>query len=177
MKSRSVSTAVFVLAATVLPPALHAARPASEIQPPDRRRVVVEKAQRLAQPAAAEPLPADLVTPFNPPNFGRSDGGARNEARPAEVADPAAAGETAQTDQELLAVVAAKIPTTGTIVAPNGKPFLISGRNRIEVGSFFTVVYSGQEYELELVAISRTSFTVRYKGEEFTRPINLRKSP
>ena len=54
---------------------------------------------------------------------------------------------------------------------------LISGTNRIEVGSHFTVVYNGQEYELELVAIDRTTFTVRYKGEEFTRPIKQGKTP
>lgn len=158
-----------------------AAKPAADIQPYDHRRQVVEKAQKLANPPPAAPLPAELAAPFSPAGFERGVPTEPGEARPAgggasAVGSGPAAPALPQTDHELLAAVAAKIPTTGTI-SLGGKPLLISGKNRIEVGSHFTVVYNGQEYELELTAIDRTTFTVRYKGEEFTRPIKQAKSP
>jgi hypothetical protein len=45
------------------------------------------------------------------------------------------------------------------------------GSKRFEVGTRFTVTYNNQDYELELVAIDRTTFTLRYRGEQLTRPI------
>jgi hypothetical protein len=159
------------LAAGVLPSAALAAKPASDIQGLDMRRAVVEKAERLARDPAPQPLPADVTSPFSPAGFeGAPSEGA---AAPGDSRRQAAAP---QTDQALLATVAGRIPTTGTIIL-GARPLLISGTNRIEVGSHFTVVYSGQEYELELVAIDRTTFTVRYKGEEFTRPTKPGKTP
>lgn len=158
------------IAAGALPSAALAAKPASDIQGQDMRRAVVEKAERLARDPESQPLPADIASPFSPAGFEGvpSEGAAPGDSR-RQAAGP-------QTDEALLATVAARIPTTGTIIL-GGKPLLISGTNRIEVGSHFTVVYSGQEYELELVAIERTTFTVRYKGEEFTRPIKQGKTP
>ena len=154
-----------------------AAKPVSDIVPPEQRRLSVQKAERLSHPTTPAALPTELVTPFNPPNFDRPEDGASTEARPAAEGKPGVAAPAApQTDRDVLAAVAAKIPTTGSIIL-GGKPLLVSGTNRIEAGSRFTVVYNGQEYELELVAIDRTTFTVRYKGEEFTRTIKLGKTP
>ena len=176
MKSRFRPLAIALIAGAIVAPAVRAAKPASDIVTTEQRRTVLQKAERLAHPPAAAALPAELVSPFNPPAFEQpdsSEAAARNEAHASET--KAAAGAAA-TDRDVLAAVAAKIPTTGTIIV-GGKPLLISGTNRIEAGSRFTVVYNGQEYELELVAIDRTTFTVRYKGEEFTRPIKLGKTP
>lgn len=182
MKPLKFLSAGLVLAAVV--PALPAARPVADVLAPEQRRAVLDKAARYARPAEAAPVAPDLVTPFDPAGFEKPDASearqARNENRGAA---PGAAAEAKPdqppvpaTDQELLATVAGRIPTTGTIIL-GGRPLLISGTNRIEVGSRFTVVYNGQEYELELVAIDRTTFTVRYKTEEFTRPIKLGRTP
>lgn len=154
-----------------------ASKQASDIVQPARRHDVVTLAERNSRPNSAEQLPAELVSPFSPPGFETPEA-----AAPSDRSEVKAAGESKNsapmpaTDRDVLAAVAGKIPTTGTIIL-GGKPLLISGKNRIEVGSHFTVVYNGQEYELELVAIDRTTFTVRYKGEEFTRPIKQAKSP
>ncbi len=152
----------------------------SDIASPERRRAVVETAEHLAQTPAPAPLPKDLPQPFNPPNFSQPDPSEAKENQPAATATATSGATTAPaapaTDRDVLEAVADKIPTTGTIIL-GGTPLLVSGTNRIEVGSHFTVVYNGQEYELELTAIDRTTFTVRYKGEEFTRPIKLGKSP
>ncbi len=170
------------LLVTAIVPALPAARPVADVLSPEQRRTVLEKAARYSRPPQAAPVPADLVTPFDPPGFEKPDASearlARSENRgPAAAPDAKSEAPAAPlTDQELLATVAARIPTTGTIIL-GGRPLLISGTNRIEVGSRFTVVYNGQEHELELVAIDRTTFTVRYKTEEFTRPIKLGRTP
>jgi hypothetical protein len=50
-------------------------------------------------------------------------------------------------------------------------PQLVMGSKRFEVGTRFVVTYNGEDYELELVAIARTTFTLRYRGVETTRPI------
>ena len=153
----------------------------SDLVPPERRHAAVEVAERLARPPAPAPVPTDIADPFNPPNFNQPDPSEAAQNRP-NAPTNAAGGQSANapaapaSDRDVLEAVADKIPTTGTIIL-GGKPLLISGTNRIEVGSHFTVIYNGQEYDLELTAIDRTTFTVRYKGEEFTRPITVRKSP
>jgi hypothetical protein len=172
MNSRRTFMLGLIAAVTALLPAVRAAKPLTDIASPDQRRATVEKAERLTHPTAPSALPTPLASPFGTLAFEKPDGSETRE-------NPAAAASTAtaaapETDREALAAVAAKIPTTGTIIR-GGKPLLISGTNRIEVGSRFTVVYNGQEYELELVAIDRTTFTVRYKGEEYTRPTTLTK--
>jgi hypothetical protein len=147
-----------------------AAKPTADIPPPDTRKAAVDTAERLARTPASAPLPKAMPGPFNPVGFDKPDHPEGNTASTNAGNAGAAQAATPATDREALAAVAAKIPTTGTINL-GGKPLLISGMNKIEIGSHFTVVYNGQEYELELVAITSTTFTVRYKGEEYTRPI------
>lgn len=172
----------YALAALALAPCRADDKVVSDLAPPDRRRAFVDSAERLARAPTPAAIPADVTDPFNPPNFSQPDPSEVSQNR-APSAAPASGGSAVPgtpaapaTDRDVLEAVADKIPTTGTIIL-GGKPLLISGTNRIEVGSRFTVVYNGQEYELELTAIDRTTFTVRYKGEEFTRPIKLGKSP
>jgi hypothetical protein len=171
MNDRKTAILLLALGGLALASVMRAADPASDIAPPDVRRAIVTTAEKLAHPTPLPAIPPELAPPFSPPNFDKPDSSEHPEKAGDKQAAPAA-----PTDREVLAAVAAKIPTTGTIIL-GGHPLLISGTNRIEIGSRFTVVYNGQEYELELVAIDRTTFTVRYKGEEFTRPIKLGKSP
>jgi hypothetical protein len=167
---------LFAFAALGAVPVAFAARPVADIPPPDARKTAVETAQRLVRPPE-EPKPiADLTSPFNPPGFAKAGPTTAAPTKAGDKPGAPAAPTAPATDQEILATLASKIPTTGTIIVGD-KPLLVSGTNRIEVGSHFTVVFNGQEYELELVAIDRTTFTVRYKGEEFTRPIKLGRTP
>lgn len=171
---------IIVFLASAAAASAAAPKPASDIATPEHRRAIVQTADRLAHPGALPALPADLTNPFSPANFDKPDPSEAHDKAPAPgrvaAAETAAAPAQPVTDRELLAAVAAKIPTTGTIIL-NGTPLLVSGTNRLQVGSSFTVVYNGQEYELQLVAIDRTTFTLRYKGEEFTRPIKLGRTP
>jgi hypothetical protein len=74
------------------------------------------------------------------------------------------------TDRQTLETLAAQITPSGVIML-RGAPRLIFANKPFEVGTRFTATYNNQDYELELVAIDRTTFTLRYKGEDVTRPI------
>ena len=56
-----------------------------------------------------------------------------------------------------------------------GELIVIIANKPFEIGTRFTVTYGGQDYELELTAIDRTTFTLRYRNEETTRPITPTK--
>jgi hypothetical protein len=50
------------------------------------------------------------------------------------------------------------------------------GKSSVKVGTHFSVTLNGQEYDLELASIDRTTFTLRLNREEITRPIKPGKS-
>ena len=165
------------------------AAPPSDLVSPEKRRATVELAQRLTQPPVPVPLPAKLAQPFSPPNFDQPDpeelraaaaaaakaggtataggGGAANPDQPARQAG----------DREVLESLAAKLQPSGTLML-RGAPQLIIGKNRFEIGAHFIVTdnATGRDYELELVSIASTTFTLRYHSEEITRPIKPGKS-
>ena len=176
------------LALALVAPLFAANKPLSDLVSPEKRRVTVELAQRLTRSPEPVPVPADLAHPFNPAGFDQPDpeevraaAAAFNKGLgPAPVGGNPAAGAAQPPhqpgDREILENLAVKLPTTGSMVF-DGKPLLLAGRNRLKVGDKFTVASNGQDYELELIAIDRTTFTLRYHGEEITRPIKLGKSP
>lgn len=171
MKSRLF---VIIIAALVggLPMASGAAsKGASDITPPTKRQATIVAAERLTRPPTPAPLPDDLRHPFNPPEFNPAP-----VKKPADPTKPDAAPRETQgpTDRELLETLASRIPNAATMIVGT-KPYLIVGAKRLEVGSEFVVGYNGQDYELTLTAIDRTTFTLRYRGEETTRPLRIVK--
>lgn len=143
--------------------------PKSDLQPPQRREITVATAERLAARPAIPPLPADFASPFSPAGFEQPDPNAVKA--PAPGGGPGTAPAPVQTgDREVLETLAARLTPSGTLIL-GGKPLLIIERNRFEVGTRFIVTYNGEDFELELVAIDRTTFTLRFRGEELTRPI------
>lgn len=149
----------------------------SDLNRPEARVPVVELAVRLSEPALPEPLPADLVHPFNPAAFGQPD---PEELRALAAVQAAASAAAVQgkpsTDREFLQLIAARIVPSGTLMLGND-PLLIFGRKRLRVGDHLTVSYDGRDYELELTGIDRTNFTLRLNHDEITRPIKSAKSP
>lgn len=73
-------------------------------------------------------------------------------------------------DRQILEALASQLTPTGTIQI-GGAPRLVMGSKRFEVGTRFTVTFNNQDYELLLTNIDRTTFTLRYRNEEITRPI------
>jgi hypothetical protein len=148
--------------AAALPAVLRAAAP--DIQTPQARQVTVGNAERLWRRPIPPQLTTDLPSPFNPIGFERPDGG-DPAGRSAAGARSGPAG-----DRETLDQIAAQINPSGVLML-RGAPRLIISNRPFEVGTRFTASYGGQDYELELVAIDRTTFTLRYRSEEITRPI------
>jgi hypothetical protein len=166
MKTVGFLTFVPLLLVTSL--AAQSPRVTPEVPPPQKRQAAVATAERLTQRKPLPDLPAPLISPFNPPDFDKPD--------PAEIVAQTSASAGAATapvilgDRETLEKLAAQIIPSGTLQV-RGAPRLVIGNKPFEVGTRFTATYNNNDYELELVAIERTTFTLRYRGEEITRPI------
>lgn len=172
MNARLLVAASAALIAAGLTPRLSAAKAVADIPSPQRRQAIVDTANRLAEQPQVTSLPPETPSPFNPPNFDLPDpkapksapsGGPAASVAPAQPAAPAS-------DRETLETLAMRLTPSG-MISLGGKPLLIIGRDRFEPGTKFIVTYNEQDYELELVAIDRTTFTLRYRGEQLTRPI------
>jgi hypothetical protein len=180
MKIRILQFAVVGSAVAALPTTMFAARAASDLQPPQKRQTTVTTAERLAQRNTPAPLPADLRSPFDPADFDKPDpadpesiaAAARARAAASKPGGPPAPVQplVPPTDRETLEKLAAQITPSG-MMHLRGTPRLVIGNKPFEIGTRFTATYNNQDYELELVAIERTTFTLRYRGEEITRPI------
>jgi hypothetical protein len=162
---------------------LLAQKSTSDLLPPGRRQAAVEIAERISRPPAPPAVPEDLPQPFNPADF---DAPTPGEAKPGmgaapgkPAAAPAAPGAALAPagpagDRDVIEMLAAQIRPSGMINL-RGSPRLIIANKPFEIGTRFTVTYAGQDYELELTAIDRTTFTLRYRNEETTRPITPTK--
>lgn len=152
-----------------------AARPgASDLSAPEKRRVFVERAGSISKPVKPAPLPSDLSLPFNPPGFDLPDGQERATAVAAGQGAPVV--QRAVTDRDTLEQIASKIVPSGSMRDKNGEPMLIFPNRIIRRGTHFEVGYLGQQYDLELIRIDSTTFTLRLNREEITRPIKPAKS-
>lgn len=143
-----------------------AAAARSDLLPPQRRQASLDTAEKILQRAAPPPIPAEFSNPFNPPNF---EGPVARQTDNKSVVENKAVVPVPG-DREILEKLANRMPPAATFVR-DGKPILVMGRDRFEVGTRFIVTFENQDYELELVSIDRTTFTLRYRSEEYTRPI------
>lgn len=166
--SRLSGLAVVLLAA--LPVAASAARVNPDIPPPQKRQTTVVLAERLAEKRTPSALSADLASPFNPPSFDRPEPGDASAGPVVRSPGSKPAPTRVLTVRETLETLAAQITPSGVMMLRD-TPRLVIGNKPFEVGTRFTATYNNQDYELELVAIDRTTFTLRYRGEEITRPI------
>jgi hypothetical protein len=179
---------------TVLPVAAWAAKASFDVPPSAKRQATVQIAESLATRHSPPPMKADLPSPFAPADFDKPEPAAAGTttagpgglppptpvggrpAGPAGGPTPAAQPAAPAGDRPILEAVAARIPALGMLTTRDGKAMLaVAGGKRFEVGTKFTVTYDNQDYELEVVSIDRTNFTLRYRGEEITRPIRLAK--
>lgn len=153
-----------------LPCGVYAARLTPDLLPPQKRQATVVTAEQLVHSIAPQPIPAELISPFNPPDFDKPEG---QEAAPnsSDSRSTSAASPSAPMgDRQILEALASQLTPTGTIQI-GGAPRLVMGSKRFEIGTRFTVTYNNQDYELLLTSIDRTTFTLRYRNEEITRPI------
>lgn len=149
----------------------------SDLAPPAKRATTVELADRLVQPRVLSAMPESLVVPFNPAGFELPDPEEIKAQQAAAVA-AAAAGTPLRPvgDRNVLATLAEKLSPSGTAII-GGDPILLFGSRRLKVGDRLTVTYEGADYQLDITAITRTTFTLRLNREEITRPIKPGKKP
>ena len=163
------------LSAIALAPRAAAAVKA-DIDPPDKRKLTVDAAEKLSKPVD---VPAALVlgaSPFFPVGFDLPDAEELAALRAAGKSLPGAgpAAPTVLSDKDVLAKISEKIVPTGTIFVA-GQPMLMFGKKFVKVGTHFTVTYSGSSYDVALTSIDRTTFTLRLNGQEITRLIQTGK--
>jgi hypothetical protein len=151
--------------------ALLQAQDTAAVSAPAKRQASLASAQALLGQTSTE-LPANAADPFHSDAFGGAGaaitgapgtpGGTAPEG-PAKPAGP-------RTGADLLAAIAAGLKPSGYFIL-GGEPTLVFGQKRVKTGGMLTIFFEGTEYNLEIVTITRTSFTLRLNREEFTRPI------
>jgi hypothetical protein len=178
-KHRQLAIAALVMMTLAVSPYVFA-RVDSEVSTTDKRRVTVDKAALVARQVKPAALPSTLKQPFSPENFDLTDAEeAAAAAAAARAANPNGPVVVQESDHDLLADITAKVHPGG-MVNLGGKPLLMFGNRFVKIGSHFTVTYKGMDYDLELTQIDSTNFTLRYKHDEITRPIQAEqpaKSP
>ncbi len=144
----------------------------SDLATPQERRATIELAAKLLKPRELAPLPPEIVVPFSPAGFDQPD----PEEIKAQMAAAAAAAQAgagpvrAAGDRGVLESLADKLAPSGTAVI-GGEPILLFGQKKLKVGDRLTITFEGADYDLDIVAIGSTTFTLRLNREEITRPI------
>jgi hypothetical protein len=163
-----------LLAVAIAPFALAAPQP--DLAPAAKRAATVELAGKIARPHDPVPLPADYPRPFSPPGFDQRD----PEEEKAKTAATQVATEAAKPtgDRQILEAIAPRVTPDGTALLPRtGEPVLFFRQKKLKVGDHLTITFDGHDYEVEITAIDRTTFTMRLNSAEITRPIQPGKSP
>ena len=146
----------------------------SEVSTTGKRQTVVDKTKKIAKQTKPELVNATIITPFAPENFEMTDAeeaaAAEAARRQANAVNGTPSGPAQPSDREVLDAIMGKIRPGGTAVAL-GQPILIIGKRFVKIGAHFTVTYKGSDYDLELMQIDGSNYTLRYKSEEITRPI------
>jgi hypothetical protein len=135
----------------------------ADIPPSEPRAAIVAKVTALAESRGkVVVLPDDLVNPFT---------GVVREQTVVEVATgPIPVGLSGP---ELLSQLAATIPSTGTLVF-GGNAMLLLGPKKIKVGEKIPVNFEGKDYQLTLMSVTPTTFTVQLGKELSTRTVRKR---
>jgi hypothetical protein len=147
-----------VLLATMSLVQVAGAAPA-DIQPPKKREQIVEQANQLAKTTAPEAAlpPENLRNPFSAV--------AVEEARAARPTS----------DKDLLQILAEQLQPTGVIGREEDLKLLLKGQKGVKVNEKLTLSFDGASYDVEVIAISNTNFSLRYNQTEITRPIKTGK--
>jgi hypothetical protein len=166
----------FGLAALGATPAWSAAasKVTSDLVVPNKRQETVDKATRLTRPATPVKLPEGMIQPFNPAGFDLRDDEERPNPNPGPNPGPVVP-KGPSSDRELLEAMAPRIQPTGSFILGVNPLLTFPGAKRVKVGDVISVTFNDREYDITITAIDRTNFTLRYRGEEITRPIKPTK--
>ena len=157
-------TLLSIFAALLTTAGLHA----TDIPSAQKRAESLTLVQSLLRPVPPPVLTSDDIArqnPFSP------------YVPPVVVEQPADEPTPVQiNNHEKLVRLAAQITPTGTVQI-GGASILLIGQKKFKVGDKIPITFEDAIYDVEIKAIERTSFTVRLKDEEFTRPIKSATAP
>jgi hypothetical protein len=132
-------------------------RQASDIPPANKREATVELGNRLSKlnvPFTGT-IPETILNPFDP-----------------SAGKIISKGNRPESDRDLLIALAQQLSPRGTAEL-GGAPYLLLGQKRIKVGEKLSIPFENIPYEVEIIAIDRTTFTLKFNEEEYTRPVLL----
>lgn len=162
-------------AIALLIPSTHAA--VADIPHPKARTDMLLSVENLVQPKSPRELPADLVHPFNPTAFGQPDEQELAAIAAAKAAEAASQNKAMPANEaDVLERLAERVAPSGTLMM-NDEAYLIFGQKRLRVGDRLTVRHDAKDYNLEITAIQRLTYTLRLNRAEITRRINPGKNP
>jgi hypothetical protein len=136
---------------------------AADVAPPAKRAAVVATAKALLEPSPADAVqvPTDAKNPFDPTEV-KVDKGAKVN-RP-------------ESDYDLLVLLAAQLNPSGMFIMGDS-PILLLGQKKAKVGDKLSIPFDDVAYEVEITAIERNTFSLRFNKAEFTRSIQPGKTP
>ena len=151
---------LFILA--MLPHGLWA-EAAPDIPPPKKRAAAVDLARTLLATKPIDSAEEELagMNPFNP---------VQPVTESVDSVNTTVAISPTLSGRDLLENISETVTPSG-MMQLGDRQILVFGQKKFKVGDHIPVVYQGSTYELEVSAIDRTSFTLRLKNEEITRPI------
>ena len=166
-----------ILLAVALSASLAHAQLAGTVAVPNLRQQALDRAQAMlnAKPAG---IPAEQINPFNPEAFNEAANAPTTPVGPAGsegAVTPATGGQSRgpagpRSDRDLLIAIATALKPGGSIKM-GGSQILLMGVKKVKVGEKLNLTFEGNQYTVEVTAINPTNFTLRYNGEEYTRPI------
>ena len=93
---------------------------------------------------------------------------------PHDSANAARVAPVPPSDREILEALVLRFPAGGAMMHGE-KMVLTAGYKHYELGQVLTLSYDGHEYDVEIVGITASRFTLRYRDTELTRSIQLSK--
>lgn len=142
-------------------PVVFATGSTADIASSKKRLITVDLARTLTTPPQFEGG-ADYIVQNDPFTSVK-----RNQAIPENYTGAKRVGLS---DRDKLMNIAAAITPSG-IITVGGTDILLFGQKKLKAGDFISIQFEGSTYSLQVRAIERTSYTLRFNQEEITRPI------
>jgi hypothetical protein len=159
-----------LLMALVIFPALALGQTASDLSTLEKRTASLDLARSLLTTKSFNDSAEEInrKNPFNP-----------QRAVVQHIDDvPTPTAETPVTiaDRDRLVGMAEGVTPTGTMQLGD-TAYLLFGQKKFKEGDSMPISFQGATYEVQISAIERTNFTLRYNNEEIIRPIKSSNKP
>ena len=135
----------------------------ADVATPQVRATVILNAEKLLAPRVFkhDVVAGPMINPFSP-------------EKAAPKIDPKSKAPVS--DHDLITTLAAQLNPTGVLMLGD-EALLLFGEKKVKVGETIHVNFDKDSFDVELVDLSRTSFTIRLNNEQTTRSIKPAKTP